>query len=166
MSGEPEHVVSPALFDLIDEYVEQLKSGTALTGKVVPETSPVITFTQNAFAQFFQNEVGSEITGFDFRDKRRAARGRRSKRSQLSKQTLSLISLFEQFCDVHDDVLGAGYGGQASVLEEFHCKLVVRLLERLRALAAVKHDPELRSRADSALKSFEPAVSDYDWSSV
>jgi hypothetical protein len=166
MSATPEHVLSPALFDLIDEYVEQLKSGTALSGKVVPETSPVITFTQNAFAQFFENEVGSEITGFDFKQKQRAARLRYSKKNRLSTQALALISLFEQFCDVYEDVLGAGYGGQASVLEEFHCKLVVRLLERLRALAGAKHDSELRARVSSALVNFEEAASDYDWSSV
>lgn len=166
MSAEPEHVVSPALFDSIDQYVEQLESGTALTGNVVPETSPLLTFTENAFAQFFQNEVGSEITGFNFKAKRRAARLRYSKKERLSTQAVSLISLFEQFCDVHDDVLGAGYGGQASVLEDFHCKLVVRLLERLQALAGVKHDLELRARAASALGNFEQAVTAYDWSSV
>jgi hypothetical protein len=165
MSG-PEHVVSPALFDSIDEYVEQLESGTAFSGKVVPQTSPLLTFTENAFAQFFQNEVGSEIAGFDFKDKRRAARLRYSRKDELSKQALALISLFEQFCDVHDDVLGAGYGGQASVLEDFHCRLVVRLLERLRALAGVRRDRELRERADSALGIFEPAAAGYDWSSV
>lgn len=166
MPAPLEHVVSPALFDLVDEYVEQLESGTGLTGKVVPGTSPIITFSENAFAQFFQNEVGVEITGFDFRDKRKSARLRYSKKSQLSKQALALISLFERFCDVHDDVLGAGYGGQASVLEEFHCKLVVRLLDRLRALARARHDSDLRVRADSALESFERAVSHYDWSTL
>jgi hypothetical protein len=77
-----------------------------------------------------------------------------------------LISLFEQFCDVHEDVLGAGYGGQASVLEDFHRKLVVRLLERLQALAGGNHDRELRARAASALGSFEQAVEAYDWSAV
>jgi len=166
MSVAPEHVVSPELFDSIDEYVEQLKSGTALSGKVVPATSPLLTFTENAFAQFFQNEVGTEITGFDFKAKLGAARLRYSNTSRLSKQARSLISLFEQFCDVHEDVLGAGYGGQASVLEDFHRRLVVRLLERLQALAGVKHDSELRTRAESALGNFEHAVADYDWSSV
>lgn len=166
MSPAPEHVVSPALFDSIDDYVELLKSGTAFLGKVVPETSPVITFTENAFAQFFQNEVHSEITGFDFKDKLRAARVRYSKKDRLSNEALVLISLFEQFCDIHDDVLGAGYGGQASVLEEFHCKLVVRLLERLRALAGAKQDSDLRARADSSLANFKQAVLTYDWSAV
>lgn len=166
MSAAPDHVVSPALFDSIDEYVEQLNSGTALSDKVVPETSPLLTFTENAFAQFFQNEVGTEITGFDFKAKRRAARLRYSRKDRLSKEARSLISLFEQFCDVHEDVLGAGYGGQASVLEDFHRKLVVRLLERLQALAGGNHDRELRARAASALGSFEQAVEAYDWSAV
>lgn len=166
MSGAREHVVSPALFDLLDTYVEQLKSGTALSGKVVPQTSPVITFSENAFAQFFENEVGSEITGFDIKDKQRAVRARYAKKNDLRKQSVALISLFEQFCDVHEDVLGAGYGGQASVLEEFHRKLVVRLLERLEALAASNGDSILRTRIEASRGNFEAAVRDYDWSSV
>lgn len=166
MSSTPEHVISPALFDLVDEYVELLEAGTAISGKVVPQTSPVITFAQNAFAQFFENEVGSEVTGFGSGDKRKAVRLRYSRKDTLSPQALALISLFEQFCDVYEDVLGAGYGGQASVLEEFHIKLVVRLLERIAALAGVRDDADLRGRAASAAVGFETAVSNYDWSSV
>jgi hypothetical protein len=61
-----EHVVSPALFESVYEYAALLESGKAFSEKnVVPETSPIISFTENAFAQFFENEVGSEITGFD-----------------------------------------------------------------------------------------------------
>jgi hypothetical protein len=162
----PDHIVSPTLFDSIDEYVEQLESGNAFSGKVVPETSPVISFTENAFAQFFENEIGREISGFDFKYKRRAARLRYSKKGELSRQAIALISLFEQFCDVHDDILGAGYGGQPSVLEDFHARLVTRLLERLRALAGVKRDAELRERADAALTRFSAAIADYDWRAV
>jgi hypothetical protein len=159
----PEHVVSPALFDSIDEYVLQLESGSAVSGSVVPETSPVLSFTENAFAQFFENEVASEIVGFDEKSKRQAARLRRTRKDELIPEVRRLISLYEQFCDVHDDVLGAGYGGQDSVLEEFHSKLVVRLLKRIGELAAVKKDDELGTRADSALEAFTQAIDGYDW---
>ncbi len=166
MSATPEHSVSPALFDVIAEYVEQLKSGTALSGKVVPQTSPIITFTENAFAQIFENEVGTEITAFDFKAKQRATALRYAKKADLSKEVVALISLYEQFCDVREDVLGAGYGGQASVLEDFHCKLVVRLLKRLRALAKARKDSVLLAKVAAALTSFEQTVNSYDWSSV
>lgn len=159
----PEHVVSPALFDSIDEYVEQLEAGTALSGTVVPETSPIISFTENAFAQFFENGVGKEIIGFDTMAKIEAARLRRAGKEKLPKPVRALISLFEQFCDIHDDVLGAGYGGQASVLRDFHSKLVIRLLQRLGALADALGDGELRDRASSSLEAFSHAIDGFAW---
>lgn len=162
----PDHVISPTLFDSIDEYVKLLNSGEAFSSNVVPETSPVISFSENAFLQFFENEIGSEIKGFEFKYKQRAARLRYSRKDGLSKQALALIVLFEQFCDIHLDVLGAGYGGQRSVLEAFHCKYVTRLIERIRALAGVKRDGALRSRADAALTSFTTAIDAIDWGTI
>jgi hypothetical protein len=158
----PEHFISLKLFDSLDEYILQLDGDEAITDDVVPETSPVIVFVENAFAQFFENEVGSEIKGFDDKSKRRATRLRSSKKD-LSKQARALIVLYKQFCDIYDDVRSASYVGQALVLEEFHKKLIVRLLERIRALAGVKHDSELRGRADSVLEEFEATVDLYDW---
>ena len=159
-----EHVVSPELFESVHEYVGLLESGEAFSMKnVVPETSPIISFTENAFAQFFENEVGSEITGFDDKFKKRAARARYRKKADLSKQALSLIVLFEQFCDVHDDVIAGGYGGASAVLEEFHTKYVSRLLERIRALAGAKKDAELRDAADTALAQYENALETVTW---
>lgn len=160
-----EHVVSPKLFESVHEYAELLESGEAFSEKnIVPETSPIISFTENAFAQFFQNEVGSEITGFDDNSKKRAARARYRKKSNLSKQALSLIVLFEQFCDIHDDVIAGGYGGASSaVLEEFHTKYVCRLLERFRALAGAKRDADLRATADAALSQYENALETVKW---
>lgn len=159
-----EHVVSPALFESIYEYAELLESGEAFSEKnVVPETSPVISFTENAFAQFFENEVGSEITGFDDKFKKRAARVRYRKKKNLSKQALAIIVLFEQFCDIHEDVIAGGYGGTSAVLEEFHTKYVSRLLERIRALAGAKHDTELRESADTALAQYENALETVTW---
>lgn len=60
-----EHVISPELFELLDDYVGLLDAGEALVDDVVPATSPVIVFTESAFAQFFENAVGIQIEGFD-----------------------------------------------------------------------------------------------------
>lgn len=162
----PNHVVSLSLFDSIDEYTKLLASGAAISRGVVPQTSPVLSFTENAFVQFFENGVGVELVGFDIRAKRQAARLRRSERERLSKPSLALISLFMQFCDIHDDVLGAGYGGQGSVLEKFHTKIVVRLIDRISALAKVDGDEPLCDRASSALRLFSLAVAAYDWTRI
>lgn len=159
-----EHIISPELFESLHEYAELLESGEAFSEKnVVPETSPIITFTENAFAQFFENEVGSEITGFDDKFKKRAARVRYRKKRELSKQALAIIVLFEQFCDIHEDVIAGGYGGASAVLEEFHTKYVSRLLERIRALAGSKKDTDLRESADTALAQFENALETVTW---
>lgn len=158
------HVISPELFESVDEYAELLESGEAFSEKnVVPETSPIISFTENAFAQFFENEVGSEISGFNDKFKKRAARARYRKKAELSKQALSLIVLFEQFCDIHDDVIAGGYGGASTFLEEFHTKYVSRLLERVRALAGAKKDTELRDAADTTLAQYENALETVTW---
>jgi hypothetical protein len=159
-----EHVISPELFESIHEYAELLEVGEAFSEKnVVPETSPVISFTENAFAQFFENEVGSEITGFDDKFKKRATRVRYRKKADLSRQALSIITLFEQFCDIHEDVIAGGYGGASAVLEEFHTKYVSRLLERIRALAGAKNDAQLRESADTAPAQYENALETVTW---
>lgn len=158
----PEHVISLSLFDSIDEYAALLESGNAFVRKVVPETSPVVSFCENAFAQFFQNVVEVEITGFDEKDQKRCARLRRAKRD-LPQQMRALMALFEQFCEVIEDVLGAGYGGQATVLEEFHTVYVLRLLDRIIDLGQLLEDEELTGRAEDAYGTFEYAASNYDW---
>lgn len=159
-----DHVISPALFESVHEYVELLESGEAFSARnVVPGTSPIISFTENSFAQFFENEVGSEIMGFDEKFQKRAVRARYRKKGDLSQQALAMIVLFEQFCDIHEDVIAGGYGGASAVLEEFHVKYVSRLLERIRALAGAKNDAELRDAADTALAQYENALETVTW---
>lgn len=162
--GAPEHVISPALLELIDEYVEQLNSGVAISGNIVPQTSPVISFMENAFAQFFENATHNEITGFDYKAKKKAARLRLTMKASLSAETRAIMALFEQYCDIHEDVLGAGYGGQASVLDDFHFKYVARLLERILALAEQLGDEELRQHTATSLVAFIAAIEAHDWS--
>lgn len=164
MQSVAEHFISPELFESVHEYSELLESGQAFSAKnVVPQTSPIISFTENAFAQFFENEVRSEITGFDEKFKQRAVRARYRKKAELTSQALALIVLFEQFCDIHEDVIAGGYGGTIVVLEEFHVKYVPRLLDRIRALAGVRKDTELRESADTALAQYENALEAVVW---
>jgi hypothetical protein len=97
------------------------------------------------------------------RFKKRATRARYRKKRDLSKQALAIIVLFEQFCDIHEDVIAGGYGGAPVVLEEFHTKYVPRLLERIRALAGAKQDTELRAGASTALAQYEDALETVTW---
>jgi hypothetical protein len=167
MAEEPvagaEHVISPKLFDLLDEYAGDLDAQVAIVGNVVPATSPALVFVENAFAQFFENEVEVEIKGFGRKAKRVAARIRLGRKDELSKEARGLIALFEQFCDSYEDVQSASYGGQSETLAEFHQKLMVRLIKRIGALAKANGDEELRERAAETLPFFKEMVDSYDW---
>jgi len=157
------HIVNLALFDSIDEYCDLLRSGTAISKEAVPETSPVISFCENAFAQFFENEIGVEIAGFGDEEKKRCVRMRKKRKADFSRQARSVMSLYERFCDIFEDVLGAGYGGQSAVLEDFHRLYVLRLISRIGDLASIRGDDALRVRAEDAATGFESAVDEYEW---
>jgi hypothetical protein len=159
----PEHVVSPDLFELLDDYANLLDAGEAIVDDVVPATSPVIVFTESAFTQFFENEVEIAIEGFDETAMQRAARARAAKKDELSPQAKRLITVFKQFCERYDDVKSAAYGGHEQVLEEFHATLLVRLVQRIGALAKVKGDKALMDRANDSLEHFRDIVATYPW---
>lgn len=159
----PEHVVSPDLFELLDDYANLLDAGEAIVDDVVPATSPVIVFTESAFTQFFENEVKVAIEGFDEIAMQRAARARAARRDELSPQAKRLITLFKQFCERYDDVKSASYGGHEQVLEEFHSTLLVRLVQRIRALAKVNGEQALMDRANESLEHFREIIAAYPW---
>jgi hypothetical protein len=155
-------VIKPELFDLLDDYAQLLDSGEAIVDDVVPATSPLVIFTESAFVQFFENEVGVEIQGFDERAQKLAARARKEKKD-LSAQAKRMITAFRKFCEDYDDVKSASYGGQGTVLEDFHSTLVLRLVGRIRALAKVNGEAELERRADESYKYLKDVLTLYEW---
>jgi hypothetical protein len=161
--AEHKHVISPELFDLLDDYAGELDSEEAIVDNVVPATSPALVFVESAFAQFFEHGVGIEIKGFDEKAKKLAARTLIARKDELSKQARSLIALFKQFCDSYEDVQSATYGGQSETLAEFHQKLMVRLVKRIIALAKADCDTQLADRAEESLPFFKEVVEVYDW---
>lgn len=161
--AEPPHVISPDLFDGLDEYAADLDGGVAIIGNAVPVTSAALVFVQSAFAQFFERKVKVEIKGFGERDKRRAARIRAERRKELGGPAISLIALFLQVCDTYEDVQSASYGGQSETLADFHQKLMVRLVKRIIVLAKSDGDADLAERAEESLPYFKEIVDAYDW---
>jgi hypothetical protein len=155
-------VIKPELFDFLDDYLHLLDCGEAIVDDVVPATSPLILFTEAAFAQFFENEVKVEIKGFDEKAQRLAARAR-SANKDLSPQAKRMITVFRKFCEDYDDVKSASYGGQGTVLEEFHSTLVVRLVTRIRDLAKLNEETELEERAIATLAYLKDVLSLYEW---
>jgi YesN/AraC family two-component response regulator len=160
----PRKVIEPELFDLLDDYVGLLDDGEAIVDDVVPATSSLILFTESAFSQFFDNELGVAIEGFDDRAKKKAVAARAEGKGQLSHQARLIISVFLNFCDEYDDVKSASYGGQGEILEQFHARRVIRLVQRVRGLAKVNGEDELEERAEVSLARLKQVVDTYPWS--
>lgn len=160
----PKKVIEPHLFDLLDDYVGLLDSGEAIVDDVVPATSSLILFTQSAFAQFFENELQTAIEGFDDRAKKKAVAARQERKEELTRQARLIISVFLNFCDEYDDVKSASYGGRGEVLERFHTRRVIRLVQRIRGLAKVNGEEKLEERAEVSLAHLRQIVDIYPWS--
>lgn len=160
----PKKVIEPELFDLLDDYVGLLDAGEAIVDDIVPATSSLILFTESAFSQFFENELGLAIEGFDDRAKKKAVAARVERKGRLSRQAGLIVSVFLNFCDEYDDVKSASYGGQGEVLEEFHTRRVIRLVQRIRGLAKANEESELEERADGSLAYLKEVVDSYPWS--
>jgi hypothetical protein len=157
-------VIEPELFDLLDDYVGYLDAGEAIVDDVVPATSSLILFTQSAFSQFFENEVGVAIEGFDDRAKGKAVRARVRGKAKISEEANLISSVFLDFCDEFDDVKSASYAGQGDVLEQFHVQRVSRLVQRICGLAKKNGEAELQERAEDSLGLLESAIETYSWS--
>ena len=162
MADPAKKVIEPDLFDLLDDYVHLLDVGEAIVDDVVPATSSLIVFTESAFAQFFENELDVAIEGFDDRAKKKAIAAKR-KCDPYSPQRL-IISVFLNFCEEYDDVKSASYGGQGEILEDFHLRRVIRLVERIAKLADANGEDELKERAEGSVDYLQGVVEHYDWS--
>jgi hypothetical protein len=160
----PKKVIEPELFDLLDDYVGLLDTGEAIVDDVVPATSSLILFTESAFSQFFENELGVAIEGFDDRAKKKAVAARVERKDALGRQARLIISVFLNFCDEYDDVKSASYGGQGEILEHFHTRRVIRLVQRVRGLAKANGEEELEERAEGSLAYLKQVVDSYPWS--
>lgn len=134
-----ESPLSPTLFDLLDQYVAELPSLNISKKRRLTANSKLLTFCQNFFNQFFDNCLDHQITGFSAISKRSVVRLRLRRKAELSREMRSLMTLYEEFCDLYVDLIGAGYGGGTkSTVEAVHTKFLPRLLERARQIPSVQ----------------------------
>lgn len=162
MAEKEKKVIEPDLFDLLDDYIHLLDNGEAIVDDVVPATSSLILFTQSAFTQFFENELGVAIEGFDDHAKKKAIASKR--KCEPGSPARLIISVFLKFCEEYDDVKSASYGGQGEILEEFHLRRVIRLIERIGLLAEANGESELGEQAEGSLEYLRGVVNSYPWS--
>jgi hypothetical protein len=152
--------IAPELFDLLDVYISDIENGKITPTPTLASTSPALTFCENFYAQFFQNVLDNEITGFDRETKQKAIRLRlRLKEHKSPATTIQLVTWFEQLCDIYPNVLALGYGGgtKAAFLS-FHEGFLLTLLERVSAWAKVANYPEVEQRASSTLSALRNAL--------
>jgi len=90
-------VIAPELFDRLIEYASAVERDK--------ETSSQPTdFCDNFYAQFFQNRMKNEITGFGKEAKESAIKLRLKIETKEPREILVLITSFERYCDIRYDV--------------------------------------------------------------
>ncbi len=158
MSKEP---ISSNLFDIIIEYSQKATAKKVPVENSLRRTSPLLTFCQNFYAQFFQNVLRHEITSIDPRAKRDAVRIRRElKRAGEAEQTIRVITWFEKLCDIYPDILALGYASRGYGFHDFHQSYMIPLLERILAWAEAKSLSSMERRTRIALAAFRKATGD------
>jgi hypothetical protein len=153
--------VSPTLFDLLDQYSAEIEAGRVRSTSRVWSSSIAITFCQNAFNQFFDQEFDHQITGFDDEDARKAAPFRRSEGK--SAESRAVVAQYVQFCREYPDIIGAGYGSSHGASVRFHLRTLRRLVERLHSWANADGTPALAERIEQSLNRYVAAVTAAKW---
>jgi hypothetical protein len=167
-TAEPHLPVSPVLFDLVTAYAGEIETAKALPKGPLKQKTPIVEFCRSFFAQFFENVLGQEITGIDSDTKLEATtkrlelEGEREHTAEPAKAELeakvSLISSFEDLCEMWPDVLGFSYGGSASEYKRFHTTYVPELLAQIETWANAASEMAIAERAREALAVYKPAA--------
>jgi len=144
--------VAPELFDGLIEYASKVERD-----KEVSSSAPT-DFCDNFYAQFFQNRMKVEITGFGKADKESAIKLRMKVETKEAKQIVLLITWFERYCDVRYDVFSEEYGeGSGEALSVFHDYLDI-LLERITGWAELEKLTEIEHKSDDARSALKKAL--------
>jgi hypothetical protein len=141
--------VAPELFDGLIEYSKEVEHDK--------ETSSAPTdFCDNFYAQFFQNRMKQEITGFGNAAKEMAIKLRL--KTKESREIVVLITGFEKYCDLRYDVFSEEYGGgSGNALSEFQDYLD-NLLERIIAWAGLEKLTDIERSAVEARAALQQAL--------
>lgn len=144
-------IVAPELFDTIVEYASQIERDK--------ETSSAPTdFCDNFYAQFFQNRMKQQITGFGNAAKEAAVKLRLTVETKESHEIVVLIARFERYCDLRYDIFSEEYGGgSGSAVSEFQDYLDT-LLEDIIAWTGVENLTDIAGAAVKARSALEQAM--------
>lgn len=133
----PSSPIELDLFDFVDNFALSIKAGNPNRERAVTAGDAVIGFCTSFFAQFFANVLACPITGFDPASKRKASRLAEAGGDTLavSPGQRLLVTSFESFCDMYQDVVDGSYGAAEITYTTFHDRYLSRLLEHALAWA-------------------------------
>jgi hypothetical protein len=144
-------IVAPELFDRIAEYAGQVERD-----KETP--SAPSDFCDNFYAQFFQNRMKQQITGFGNAAKEAAVKLRLKVETKESREIVVLIARFEKYCDLRYDIFSEEYGGgSGNAVSEFQDYLDT-LLESVIAWTGLEKLADIEGAAVKARSALQHAM--------
>jgi hypothetical protein len=157
--------IALSLFDFVDEFAAEVKIGS-IEGldPVEEDSSLLIDFCETFFVQFF-GPLGCNIRSFDAVSKRQASELVERLRLQEgdTQHTRVIITLFESFCDMYEDIADGSYGSWSVTYEEFHTDYMSRLLEGAQEWANVEGFKELADRITDACYAYNVTITAKGW---
>lgn len=147
--------VEPTLFDPLIEYATLMTGPKFDFKKPLKEASPIPTFCQNFFVQFFDHELGVEITSIGDEAKKKAVAARRDLRGNVA---LPIVTSFEKLCEIYPDVLGMTYGRPTTSLRDFYAGYLTSLLRRTEKWAHAKNYGPLVDKSAAAQAAIAAAL--------
>jgi hypothetical protein len=151
-----------SLFDFIDDFADEVQDESIDRDDTVEKSSPIISFCETFFDQFFA-ALGHNISGFNDDAKRDASElAERLRLRADTKPMRVVIALFEEFCEMYDDVLGS-YGSGSITYDEFHADYMTRLLKRANQWANAKGLDALAERITAARTVYDTAIKAKRW---
>lgn len=135
--GVPKELIAPGVFKEVADYAASMKDGTVKLDKPLVDTTPIILFCQNFFAQFFDNVVNSPIEGIDQQSKEESVALRHAMSDDETKVVVrKMLALFEELCDEWPEVLGLISGFLRDDLLDFHVLFLPSLFEGINEWAS------------------------------
>jgi hypothetical protein len=156
--------IEPSLFDFVDEFATEITKNHPGPFETLAANSRIITFCESFFVQLFANVFSTTIEGFDTEAKRLAAGFAVDLEEDDTAAPLrALLSLFESFCAMYEDLMGGMSGGSEITYVELHSQYISLLLERAKDWAQAEEHQDLAERASQAQRSYEQAAKSQSW---
>ncbi|GIM89299.1 hypothetical protein [Paractinoplanes toevensis] len=157
--------IEESLFDFIDDFANQLKTGKIGRWDTVERSSDMLAFCESFFDQFF-GSLGSSITGFGRKSKQNAGElAERLHRDEpdSTRDARRIIVMFEEFCDMYSDLSSNYSSGSDVTYDIFHEDYLTRLLGLAGDWATNTGQESLAARIEQCSRTYEDAVEDTEW---